>query len=360
MAEKTVYKLALASSGLCNQLYFLFASIMEGIKNKYSIINVDNFLLDINYNNYCSISEIIDVHHLNMILEKYNIRIFDINTNNNLSLINVNYGGLNITSKFSELYLKNNSINIQKKTNLNKIFSDPKPFVKKTLHIQCILNNKLIDIIEQEKNGLLINDVKIGYSELYDNYKYSDWRLLFNNYDNFEFLYYIIKNFKFNKSIIDKSLAFFEKKDINVNNDLNIIHLRIENDSINNWCKLNNLNYDEYKLKLENKFINLIDNYFDKNIPIIILGSDTNNNVVEHLKSNNYTFFLYDAKDLKKREYNAAVDLQIGLSCNNVFIGCESSTFSQLIHKKIQNRLSVFINLENIDDENIIINKIYK
>ena len=357
--EKLIYKLSLPSSGLCNQLFFLFASIMDGIKNKYSIINVDdNFLLDINSKNYCKLRDIIDIQHLNMILEKYNIKIFDMN-NNNLSLISVNYGGLNITSKFSELYLKKNSINIKKNTNLNKIFSDPKPFVKKTLNIQCILNNEIIDVIEQEKNGLLINDIKIGCSETNDNCKYSDWRLLFNDFDNSEFQYFIIKSIKFNKIIIDNSLSFFEKNKINVNGDINVIHLRVENDAITHWGKLNNLNYHEYKLKLENKFINLIDNNFDKNIPILVLSADINNNVVEYLKNNNYKFFLNLEKEVNKREYNAAIDLQIGISCNNIFIGCESSTFSQLISKKIKNKKTILINLEKIEDEDIVINKIY-
>ena len=97
----------------------------------------------------------------------------------------------------------------------------------------------------------------------------------------------------------------------------------------------------------------------NKNIPIIILSSCTNNNVITYLENNSYIYYFNEDKELNKREYNAAVDLQISLSCNNVFIGCESSTFSQVIHKKIQNRVSILINLENLDSEYIIIKREY-
>lgn len=371
MEKEKIYKIFLnKTTGLCNQLFFLFSSILTGILNKESSLKIDKFLLDIDSKKYCRISEIVDVEYLNSLLVEYNIKIVDMydsndNLDDNLLLINVDYGGLNITSKFSELYLKENGIKIANRTNLNFIFGDPKPFVPKQIKIKYILNGVVKEYIEKERNGLLINDIiieknnDINYNNINYNNIYSDWRILFSNYDNFYFQRFIIKNFKFNKTIIDKSLTFFEKTKININNNINVIHLRIENDCINHWCKFNNLSFNEFKLKLETKFINLIEKYFDKNIPIIVLSSCTNNNVITYLKNNNYVYYIKEDKELNKREYNAAIDLQIGLSCNNVFIGCESSTFSQIIHKKIQNKVTVLLNLENLEAEDIIIKRIY-
>jgi hypothetical protein len=458
MATSVNYGIALSSTGLCNQLFFLFSAIYDGIKNNIKIINIDYFLLDIETQSKSSISEIIDIDHLNELLIQYDVKVVDkyikndihqvkselklirvdyggqnitsifsqkflkqnsinipkktnlnrnfgdpkpfvkkslkiqymlnnvvseicrqeengyllddiiinihnnsINSNiskNEFKLIGVTYGEMNVTSIFSQKFLKQNSINIPKKTNLNQIFGDPKPFVKKSLKIEYVLNNNTNKIEEKENNGLLMNDIVINIDNNISN-KYADWRKLFNDYNNFEFQRFILNNFKFNTSIIDKSILFLREKNISVDSQINLLHLRMENDSIFHWCKINNLTPNQYKMKLEEKYIDLILKTFDKQIPIIVLSYSSDNNVLSYLKTNNYNYHIRLDKNSNMREYEAAIDLQIGLSCNNIFIGCESSTFSQVIHKKIKNKQTILINLENVDEQNIIIKRNY-
>jgi hypothetical protein len=360
MTREYFYKLSICRSGLCNQLYFLFSSIIDSIKKNNSELKiVDEFLLDINANNYCKINEIVDVNYLNSILEKYNVKIIEHNINS-LKIISVFYSDdYDITSDFSSKFLKNDSIIVKSRTNLNRIFGDPKPFVKKELKIKYILDNEIKELVEPERNGLLINDINIIGNNSVIEYNYSDWRLLFMNYDNLEFQYFIIKNFKFSDTIIDKALTFLQNNNINIHEKLNCLHLRIEDDCIHHWSKLSNLDFNDYKFKLESKFINLIETYFDKDVPILLLSYDINNKVTDYLKNNDYIYYIKEDKEPNKREYNAAIDLQIGLFCNNIFIGCENSTFSQIIHKKIENKTSILINLENVDCEDIIIIREY-
>lgn len=360
MIREHFYKLSIGKSGLCNQLYFLFSSIIQNIKKNNSEFKIlDKFLLDINTNNYCKINEIIDVYYLNSILEKYNIKIIEQDIISNFKIINVTYGNSDITSQFLSNFFKNDNIIVKSRTNLNKIFGDPQPFVKKELKIKYILDNEIKELVEPERNGLLINDINIIGNNSFLEYKYSDWRLLFSDYDNLEFQYFIIKHFKFSDTIINKALTFLQNNNINIHEKLNCLHLRIEDDCIHHWSKLSNLLFNDYKFKLESKFTNLIERYFDKKIPILLLSQDINNKVIDYLKNNDYIYYIKYDKEPNKREYNAAIDLQIGLFSNNIFIGCESSTFSQIIHKKIENKTSILINLENVDSEDIVIKREY-
>ena len=66
--------------GLCNQLYAIKGTCEYAYLNNINIIVVENFLIDINKNAYCNISEIIDLNHLNDLLKIYNVKILDWNT----------------------------------------------------------------------------------------------------------------------------------------------------------------------------------------------------------------------------------------------------------------------------------------
>ena len=99
------------SCGFCNQIYALVGCIDYSIRNKINIIIVDNFLKEINKNQYCPLSEIIDINKYNEYLKKYNLSIIDSNFVN-FKILSVKYGTntnmIDITKKSIDSFLFNN------------------------------------------------------------------------------------------------------------------------------------------------------------------------------------------------------------------------------------------------------------
>jgi len=139
---------------------------------------------------------------------------------------------------------------------------------------------------------------------------------------------------------------------------INILHLRVEDDATNHWNKFNNLSNEEFKNKLEEKYINLIEKYINKEDQNIILTYSTNNKVIDYLKENNYKYYFIEKKVNLGREVNALVDFLISQECNNIFIGnfdmnnelINGSTFSYLISILLKSNIKqILITLENIN-----------
>jgi len=144
-----------------------------------------------------------------------------------------------------------------------------------------------------------------------------------------------------------------------INKKINVIHLRIEEDAIDHWSSQNNMNKQVFKRILTVKYIELVKNYIQKEDITIILTGDINNDVVQFMKENDYNITFIDKKfdtNQPARELNAIVDLIVGRYCNNVFIGCDGSTFSELLLKYIPDE-SEHGNVEKItfDLNNILI-----
>jgi hypothetical protein len=141
------------------------------------------------------------------------------------------------------------------------------------------------------------------------------------------------------------------------NKKINVIHLRLEDDGINHWSNQNKMNPLVFKQQLVLKYIELIKNNIQKEDITFILSGDTNNDVVQFMKENEYNIMFIDKKfniDQPSRELNAIVDIIIGRYCNNVFIGCDGSTFSELLLKYIPDTIEddfvqkITFNLNNI------------
>ena len=65
------FKISSNNSGLCNQLFSLISAICTCIRDNKNIIVISNFIKSINSNNYCSISEIINIEKINIFLIRY-------------------------------------------------------------------------------------------------------------------------------------------------------------------------------------------------------------------------------------------------------------------------------------------------
>jgi hypothetical protein len=173
----------------------------------------------------------------------------------------------------------------------------------------------------------------------------------------------IMSNFVFTPFYHNFSFNFFKKHDIdlNANTKINVLHLRLEDDAIIHWSKMNNKTLDLFKNILTQKYIEVIKTYINKDEMNIILSYSTNNEVIAFLKANQYPFCFTD-KIHDAREMNAVADLTIGSYCNNLFIGnfnlthLNGSSFSYFLlnkydkYKKNMNIKTVLIDLDRIDN----------
>jgi len=138
---------------------------------------------------------------------------------------------------------------------------------------------------------------------------------------------------------------------------INVIHLRIEDDAVNHWSKLNNLRPDVFKSELEKKYINLINKYINKYVFTIVMTYNKNNNVIKYLQSNGYYFFTKKTDSTLGRECNAIQDLLLARKMNNFFIGVEGSTFSSFIANSATYKKGIFIDINNINKPETVFNK---
>ena len=162
----------------------------------------------------------------------------------------------------------------------------------------------------------------------------------------------ILLNLIYNDDFIKKSDSFI--KNINLNNKINIIHLRLEEDAIKHWSKMNNMTQNDFRLYIQNKYINIIKTYISQSDENIILTSSMSNDVIDFMKHNNYKY-KFANKFFDDREKNAIMDLLVSKYCNNIYIGnfniknLNGSTFSYYIGKFVKNDvLKIYIDLDKI------------
>ena len=223
--------------------------------------------------------------------------------------------------------------------------------------ISEVLDLEQINIFLKEKYNMTLLDKES--SDEYKNKKYVEEFGWIDKYDTSMFED-IIVNIKYNTSYIEKSKIILSRKGFS-SSKINIIHLRVEDDAIKHWSKMNKLPEIVFKDYIENKYITLIDKYICKEDTTIILSSSLKNKVIDFLSANSYNY-MFNEKYFEEREKNAIVDLLTSQACNNIFIGnynpvlSRGSTFSYYISKMIK-ATNIFIDLDSIyDDEYIMRN----
>lgn len=348
--------------GLSNQLNPIINCIFNIIHNKkYSnkkqIIIIDNFNKDYHNNIFCSIDEILDIDSINNYFKNYNIILIPANKID-FEIIKIEYGilGLNlfdITQKIKERYLVNGKyLSIPNYTQFNELKGDPLPLTAKDIYIYYKINGNIYmnTYFESRCNEISINLENETLSEFYLNTISAESKTNINLYNN------ILSNLKF----LDKFYIYSNniKNSISNYTKYSCIHLRNEDDSIHFWCMINNMDIFNFKQKLEDKYMFLIDKYLkpsNDEIIIILSSLETNNNVVDYLHKNNYNY-LFLPKDLY-REINAINDLLISKICNNIYIGnynpntFTGSTFSYIVSNNMnKNVRKVLIDLDQIDE----------
>ena len=305
MPETNVFFLKLArenNNGLCNQLLSLVSAILFCIRTKRELLIVDKFLTEINTNSYCSISQVFNLFEINKYLHRYNLKISD--------GFNINSGAFRPISW--------DVINLAKQHN----------------------NKRLLAFIDEIYSNLYFSKYLMFYASNFISEKlnYNPIQFIQSNDINIEYRGedYTERN---NEDHTDHSTDHnVEYHDEVSSKKINVIHLRLEDDAIDHWSKQNNMNHAVFKRLLIVKYIELIKNNIQKEDITLVLTGNTNNEVVQFMKENEYNIMFIDKKfngDKPARELNAIVDLIIGRYCNNVFIGCDGSTFSELLLKYI-------------------------
>ena len=223
--------------------------------------------------------------------------------------------------------------------------------------ISEVLDLEAMNIFLKEKYNITLLDKES--SDEYKNKKYIETFGWINKYDTRMFED-IIVNIKYNTSYIEKSKIILSKEGFNTSK-VNIIHLRVEDDAIKHWSKMNKIPEIVFKNCIENKYIKLIEKYISKEDTTIILSSSLKNKVIDFLSANSYNY-MFNEKYFEEREKNAIVDLLTSQLCNNIFIGnynpvlSRGSTFSYYI-SKMTKATNICIDLDSIyDDEYIMKN----
>jgi len=355
-------------SGLSNELFFIIYGIIDCINNKKENLIINKFRTEPLTNNFCEISEVLDIHHLNILLRKFNITIFD-REKLNFSIKNINYGFnnnfMNLTEDIVNNYYTNNKLLIPSGVILNNIKGDPYPGEMKELIIDYNLND---NIVTEKYSEYIHNDIMI---DLNNPIQVLDWSQIddcyLKNKNTFDFL---LKNIKFNNRLIkysenpiliNSSGEYEHLRLIDINNKkINVIHLRVEKDMTGHMLSHNKMTQEKYDINLQNKYIELIDKYFLKDDIIFVLSYDLDNNVIRFLRKNNYKFYISKKNIFNGREKHAIIDLLIGEKCNNIFIGNwnfdirEGSTFSYLLYVRNNAVKNIFIDMYNIESNEII------
>jgi len=344
------------AGGLSNQIFAFVTSILIAnvLTHEKAVIYKD-FLCDYQGNKIESITNIFDLKKMNVYLQKeFDVVIFD-KDDVQLKINSVKYGFdsdnvIDITKEVIHHFYKDNTFFISKDLDFNSIVGDPYPHISKKLYINYSLNEYIFDeFFEEDRKKDIIFNLNNA------DYKYTlSW---INNHHK-ETFDELLRHIYFNPKIIEISNHFINKF-IDNSRKTNILHLRLEEDASIHWSKMNNMQINEFKTFIENKYIDIISSNIDKKENNIILSYSENNKVIDFMKKNNYHYYFIEKNKKIGREINAIVDLLISNYCNNIFIGnfdmskLWGSTFSYFIMSrfKLPYIKILLINLDKIKEK---------
>jgi hypothetical protein len=333
--------------GFCNQLYSTIGTCIYAYENKIKTIYLSQFLKEIGSNDYCNVSEIYDLPKTNEFLKKYDLTLIDGYLVNETKIISVLYGtdmySLDITDNISQKMV------VRSTDNLNLYKGDPRQHFKQTLGIDLqgplkvrinymsnkTFSTKACDVVE----GKPVTDLNINNN----NRDYEITRR-FNNDDSPMFRD-ILRNFVFHETIVAKAEKYIDtsiiKYYIDAKKTINVFHLRLEDDAIKAWGKeVGMTDLQQYKRVLEDKYINIIKGFVDKDSLTIFLASDYDNRVIRYMRDNGYNYAT-TPKFEKARDVSAIVDMHIGSVCTGICVGVWESSYSYTLFDRVKNKNGV-------------------
>jgi hypothetical protein len=354
------------TSGFGNQIYTIAQSVqqcIESVDNPYDLILFTSFLKEINSNEYCNLSDVVDINETNNTLKNItNIQIEDFNFEN-LSIlkatIGINNFLLDITPSITDFLNEDNTFFLPSTYNfaafcdslVKEIFN--KYYVsldKKTfkLTIAYKINNTIVNKQYDIVNCFLKESLEIDIKKHQQNII----NICTMHNDNF---YYVKENIVFNKHF-SYEVDEFIRGHIESNKKINCIHLRLEDDAIEHWSKENHIDKLIYKRIVENKYLREIQKHIKKEELTLILSHNYDNNVMKYLEENKYNYLTTPSWSTY-RDISAIYDCIVGERCNNIYICVWESSFSYLLgyrinkNKNLQNFVTIFYN--NISNDEL-------
>jgi len=346
--------------GLTNQIFTLVNGIINAYKNDKNIIIVGEFSVDYSTESLVPISTIFNINKINAFLkEKYGILIFD-KTNIEFNVLSVKYGkskedALDITEYVSENLSGDNVLLFSKSININTVIcEDPCEGERKSVFLDYSINNIEFQYVQPECYDYLTDDITFHLSDAKFIDIYNIWidaldRTMFDD---------ILQNIHYHSDLLDIANDFI--KTINLNNHINVIHLRLEPDAIAHWSQINKIDKPTYKYKIENKYVSIIDRYINKNDCTIVLSYSKSNRVLDFMNQNGYNYFIPERQYGIGREKNAIIDLLISNLCNNILLGnfnlenLNGSSFSYYLLQVNPDVKKILIDLDNINTKEYI------
>ena len=363
-------------NGLTNQLYPIVNAIIDKIISKntpytFNILFLSSFCKDALQNQsdiFCPVREILDLDYMNNYLKQYNIMLIS-QEDIQLELIKIEYGLRNIsvidvTEVLKPYCIRDKRLIINDTIELNNICGDPLPNIKKILYIKYKVNRFDFQIEIDEFCGKVNQTVDIDFNNVDNKYNSTYLNTLTQQAKNNQHLVKeILNNLTFTDFLNNTTISVVDsiKKSYNT---INVLHMRNEDDAIEFFSRINNMDQNIFKNVLIDKYISLIQKYIvaKENSVIIILSGNPTGPVIDYLIENKYNYYVMNKTIFNHREINAIIDLLIGKTCNNVFIGnynphtLYGSTFSHLLSCIISNSCKkVSIDLDNIKDPEYII-----
>ena len=358
-------------TGLTNEIFFCICGIIDCIINKKTCLIINNFSLEAMKTEYCDISEILDLHHLNCLTKKYGLYVLDrnrITIDVSSILYGIDNNMVDVTKHILDKCYNNGILFIPKNTNLNSICGDHCVGFEKKLVINYTIDN--ISIAE-EYSEYVQNDIMLDFI---NPKQIQSWEQIDKCYiEHNELFNYFLENIRFNNRfvkyadnamLIDVNNNYTNMNMINLNNrKINVVHLRVEKDMTGHMLNSNKMKQNEYDRELQNKYINLINKFCSKEDILFVLSYDLKNSIITYLKDNNYECYFTKKNIFNGREKHAIIDLLIGEKCNNVFIGNwnfdtrQGSTFSYYLYIKNNALQNVFIDMYDIKKDALIKNK---
>jgi len=346
-------KIGQLGAGFTNQIFCFITSIILAHNENKNVVIVDSFHKDLTIENSgVCISKIFDIDKINdHISKKYNIIIlskYDIN----FRIKHVNYGYENnsydLTDKVINFFYEENVLRIPKKIIMNLLGGDPCFGIKKKMTIKYSLNDHdFVQVFDETLNEDIIFNLSNTTFSLTFGWIDQINRTMFDD---------ILRNIHYNSEYDNINKKYIEKY-IDADKKINVLHLRLEDDSIKHWSKINRMNETCFLKYIEHKYIELIRTYIGKDDENIILSYSTDNEVINFLKNNGYSYHFVE-KNNEGREISAMIDFLISNECNNIFIGnhnpqkLNGSTFSYYVAIKLAaNVKQILIDPDNITDK---------
>jgi hypothetical protein len=335
------------NSGFCNQIYSIIYTCGHCMRNDINFIFIGKFLTKIQSQKFCNISELIDINATNNYLKQYNLCLIDY-YNFDFKIVNAKYGANNMCLDVTEQvkqFLNNKVFYISNSQDLNAFFGNPIEVCRKKyfieldknalqLNITFSINNIIFNGTYEQSGGFLKSDLLIDLN----NVTFQPSLRIQN--DQTEFTKGIFRNIVFQSIFLQKANEFIiQVREKNKDKKINCIHLRLEDDAVQHWASENNLHPTDFKMIIEDKYIDAITKNLNKEDVTLILSDNYDNRVIQFLRENGYNY-INTPKISQEREVAAIYDLHIGQYCDNIYILVYDSSFSYTLLYRIfeQNR----------------------